>query len=101
MVFLISDNGTDQEWAFEASGVTFDSTSPVCSLTRKHPSIPYKGVQSLTWSITDALSLVSNEAVVDGPGTQTNVSYSTAVTTQTLTSQDTGYIGNWIATITD
>jgi hypothetical protein len=79
---------------------TVDYTDPVCTVTRQSPKISYKGVQQLSWSVTDALSLVSNAEYVDGPQSQTTLSYSTAVNSVTLTSADTGYTGDWLVNVT-
>ena len=54
----------------------------------------------MSWSITDGVELISNSGAIDGPEEQTNITLTTAVSERTLTSQDTKYVGDWLATIT-
>jgi len=99
-VFLDNASTAGQQWATAAMKITFDSTVPVCSMEALSNRIPYKGVIDLKWSATDALSLKTASTTIDGPQDQTTVTDTTAVTTRTLTSQETKYIGDWTVTLT-
>ena len=81
------------------SSLTFDSTVPICTLTGDHITIPYKGNILLSWTSSDALSLISTLVTIDGPQDQTTISDTDTNEDRTLTSQDTKYIGDWVVSI--
>ena len=99
-VSCFADNGTDQQVSTWNKNITFDSTSPVCSLSRTHSKFAWKDTQLITWSATDAVSLVSTAVDVDGPEDQTTLQYTDTSRALTLTSQDTKYVGDWTANMT-
>jgi hypothetical protein len=78
------------------TGITIDNTDPVCSISVDYPLIHSGGPQYVTWSVTDALSLVSNsEAItVPSPGTQITDTSATG-TSVALTAVNTSYVGTW------
>lgn len=93
-------NGTTLNQTISVAAITFDHTDPLCSLNRLHRTIAYKGTQKITWTSSDALSLVSTAVSIDRPEDGSTMSYTDANKVLTLTSQDTKYIGDWTVTIT-
>ena len=93
-------NGTTLNDTISVLGVTFDSTNPVCSLIRQSPKPPYKGIQQVDWTSTDTLELMSTAITIDRPQSGSDMTYTDANRELTLLSTDTGYIGDWTATIT-
>lgn len=83
-----------------AGSITFDSTIPVCSVSLAYPSISYMGVQTITWGVTDALSLVSGSETITSPSGANNQAYSvTGASTTTISGTQTDESGNWNASI--
>jgi hypothetical protein len=82
-----------------ASGITVDSTNPLCSLTKKYSNPPYKGIQQLIWTSSDALQLVSTAVTIDRPQTGADMTYTDSGRDLTLLSTDTNWIGSWTATV--
>lgn len=82
------------------NGIMFDSTDPLCTLTKDHRTMPWKGIQQVDWTSSDVIEWVSTSVNIDGPDTQTTLTYTDANRQLTLTSQDTKYIGDWTANIT-
>jgi len=92
-------NDTTLNSTYSAGNITFDSTDPTCDLSKKHSKPAYKGIQELTWSSSDALSLVSTAITIDRPQTGSDMTYTDASRTLTLLSTDTPYIGDWTTTV--
>lgn len=97
-----ANNATDGVYSDQktCSAVTLDSTDPICSLVRLSKTIAWKGTQKITWSSSDATSLVSTAVYVDRPESGSTLSYTDTSRTLTLLSQDTKYLGDWTANIT-
>ncbi|MFA6073984.1 MAG: hypothetical protein WC758_07755 [Candidatus Woesearchaeota archaeon] len=89
------DNGTDQEWAFmtTANLITKDATSPVCTVSVPLSNVPNQGSQVVTWSITDALSLVSSNQNITGPTGFTTLTSTNAVSSTEFSLQN--LVGSW------
>ncbi len=85
--------------SFSAANITIDSTDPLCTLDRKYGRPAYKGIQELTWTSSDALSLISTAVTIDRPQTGSDMSYTDTSKTLTLLSTDTNYVGDWITTL--
>ena len=85
--------------SFYAANITIDSTDPVCDLTKKHSKPAYKGIQELTWSSSDALSLISTAVIIDRPQEGDDLTYTDTSRTLTLSSQDTKWLGDWTTTL--
>lgn len=78
--------------------VTIDNTAPVCSVTLAYPSISYQGVQMITWSVTDALQLVTSTQTITAPSASGNLAYTVAGgSSTTIQGPQTAYSGNWNA----
>ncbi len=97
---VFNATGATPQASASVAVVTFDSTNPSCTLTGDHLTIPYKGSIALSWTSSDALSLVSTAVYIDGPQTQTTITDTDANEVRTLTSQDTKYFGDWTVNIT-
>ena len=80
--------------------ITIDSTDPLCSLVRQSKTIDWKGTQLITWTSSDALSLVSTAVTIDRPEDGADMTYTDANRALTLLSQDTKYVGDWTVTMT-
>lgn len=92
-------NGTTLNSTVSAAGITIDGTNPACSIKIKSPKIPYKGIQDVTWTSTDSLSLVSTLVTIDRPQSGADMTYTDANRVLTLLSTDTNYWGDWTATV--
>lgn len=91
-----ADNQTEQIFSVASKNITIDSTSPVCSISVSYPLIHKDGPQYLTWSITDALSLVGSNTYVNRPSPGTQLSYtSVSATSLFLSGINTTYVGDW------
>jgi len=94
-----ADNGSatgGQAWSAAVKGITIDNTAPVCSISVSYPIIHKDGPQLLTWSITDALSLVSNSVTITRPSPGSVLSYTSATATSLLFSDsNTTYVGTY------
>ncbi len=94
-------NSYNQTLSFAAADLlTIDSTDPVCSLDGDHKTIPWKGHILLTWTSSDAVSLVSTSTTIDGPQDQATITDTDTNDARTLTSQETKYWGDWLVTVT-
>jgi hypothetical protein len=79
--------------------VTLDSTDPTCSILAAHNTIAWKGNQVITTASADALLRKSTVTTIDGPGTQTSITDTSASRSIELGSNETNYIGTWTASI--
>lgn len=98
-----ADNGTGQAYSSETGSrdVMLDSTDPSCSIDDiAHPTIAWKGIQSITHSSSDAIELVSTIVTVDGPQSQSTITLTDPTSPIGLASNDTDYIGTWTVTTT-
>jgi hypothetical protein len=75
------------------TGITIDSTDPVCTVSGQSTNMPSNGFQQITYSITDALSLVSNSANLTGPTGFTTLTYTDATTSKQVNGGQ--FIGSW------
>jgi len=98
-VTCYADNGSDQVLSNAHIGMMFDSTDPICNITREHGNIEWKGTQSITWDSSDAIERVTTAVTIDGPEDQTSLTDADASEVRTLTSQDTKYVGDWNASM--
>lgn len=94
-----ADNGSVL-WSPNATVIMFDTTDPVCSLTKLHSTFAWKGVQEITWASSDTRALKSTAVYVGRPEGASTLSYTDTSRTLVLTSQNTKYIGDWDANIT-
>lgn len=78
-----ADNSTDQAWSAAKRYITIDNTAPVCSATVANGRIPIQSTVNPTWSVTDALSLLSNNENITGPTGFTTLTYTEATKTFT------------------
>ncbi|CAK0757070.1 putative Ig-like domain-containing protein [Azospirillaceae bacterium] len=95
-----ADNGTQTAagtgWSVASiKNITFDSTSPVCSISKTYPTIHKDGPQTVTWSVTDALSLLSNSEAITRPSPGSQITDANAVATYTWNQANTSYLGTW------
>jgi len=97
-----ADNGSSLVYSTEiaATNIMLDSTDPVCNMSILHPSIAYKGLQTINWFSSDAIERVSTSMSIDGPGSQTTITETDQNGPKELLSTDTKYSGDWIASLT-
>ena len=99
---VYTETGADStlNLTISVAGITFDHTDPLCSLIRQSRTIAWKDTQLITWTSSDALSLVSTAVYVDRPEEGSTMSYTDTNRVLTLLSQDTKYLGDWTVNIT-
>ena len=78
-----------------ATGIMLDSTDPVCNVTLEHPTIAYKGLQTVIYYSSDVIERVSTSLTINGPGSQSTTTHTDANGPIELTSQETKYAGRW------
>lgn len=100
-----TDNGTDQEWSLGAATatkrITIDYTAPSCSISAAHKTMAYKNLQEVIFSVSDNVELLNHSVYINGPESQVTLDDLTdASRTWVLSSQDTKYVGDWLANVT-
>ena len=91
---VYNDTAGQKENSTINSGITFDSTSPICSATVPDSTIESSAYQDVTYSITDGLSLITNTAELTGTGSVADVNYTDA-TGSPRKVYSAGQVGSW------
>jgi len=80
--------------------VRLDSTSPGCNITILHPTIAWKGLQTITYASSDVLARRLTTVDINGPEDQTTTTVTAQSRTVELGSNDTKYTGSWTVNMT-
>lgn len=101
-ISCFADNGTAQAYSAEigSTGVTLDTTSPLCNITKQHSTFAYKGNQKIIYYSSDAQTRRLTTVDVDGPGNQETITVTAQNGPIDLASNDTKYTGSWTANMT-
>jgi hypothetical protein len=90
----LMSNATDSVYSTTSvAGITVDNTAPTCTISVPVSNVPNQGSQTVTWSVTDDLSLVSNNQNITGPTGFTMLTSTSAVSSTTFSLNNK--VGSW------
>lgn len=101
-VSCLVQNRTSLNTTLSSNNVTIDGTNPTVSLALYRPSADVNGLQKLTWTSSDALSLLLSTSVgVDAPGSCPTQNFtSSSGTDQVIQSTTMACDGTYTVTVT-